>query len=95
MIARARGAGRSPAARAPCRCARCRGQLLRLRDPAGPGLLSSVVRFDGGYVVPRADGRYVLGATVEERGFDVQPDAGGDLRAAARGDRGRARACAS
>ncbi len=54
-----------------------RGQLLRLRDPAGPGLLSSVVRFEGGYVVPRADGGYVLGATVEERGFDVQPDAGG------------------
>jgi glycine oxidase len=54
-----------------------RGQLLRLRDPAGPGLLSRVVRFEGGYVVPRADGRYVLGAKVEERGFDVQPDAGG------------------
>jgi glycine oxidase len=54
-----------------------RGQLLRLRDPGGPGLLSRVVRFEGGYVVPRADGRYVLGATVEERGFDVQPDAGG------------------
>ncbi len=53
-----------------------RGQLLRLRDPAGPGLLSTVVRFDGGYIVPRADGRYVLGATVEERGFDLQPDAG-------------------
>ncbi len=54
-----------------------RGQLLRLRDPAGPGLLSSVIRFEGGYVVPRADGRYVLGATVEERGFDVEPDVGG------------------
>jgi glycine oxidase len=54
-----------------------RGQLLRLRDPAGPGLLSRVVRFAGGYLVPRADGRYVLGATVEERGFDLQPDAGG------------------
>ena len=54
-----------------------RGQLLRLRDPAGPGLLRRVVRFDGGYVVPRADGGYVLGATVEERGFDVQPDVGG------------------
>jgi glycine oxidase len=54
-----------------------RGQLLRLRDPAGPGLLGSVVRFEGGYLVPRADGRYLLGATVEERGFDVQPDAGG------------------
>ncbi|HWF33488.1 MAG TPA: glycine oxidase ThiO [Solirubrobacteraceae bacterium] len=54
-----------------------RGQLLRLRDPSGAGLLRSVVRFEGGYVVPRADGRYVLGATVEERGFDVEPDAGG------------------
>ena len=54
-----------------------RGQLLRLRDPRGPGLLGGVVRFEGGYVVPRADGGYVLGATVEERGFDVQPDAGG------------------
>jgi glycine oxidase len=54
-----------------------RGQLLRLRDPAGPGLLRRVVRFEGGYVVPRADGGYVLGATVEERGFDMQPDVGG------------------
>jgi glycine oxidase len=54
-----------------------RGQLLRLRDPAGPGLLSRVIRFEGGYVVPRADGRYVLGASVEERGFDLEPDAGG------------------
>jgi glycine oxidase len=63
------------AARVPVRPVR--GQLLRLRDPAGPGLLGRVVRFAGGYIVPRADGRYVLGATVEERGFDVEPDAGG------------------
>ena len=54
-----------------------RGQLLRLRDPAGPGLLSRVLRFEGGYLVPRADGRYVLGATVEERGFDLEPEVGG------------------
>ncbi len=54
-----------------------RGQLLRLRDPAGAGLLSRIVRFEGGYLVPRADGRYVLGATVEERGFDLQPTVGG------------------
>ena len=54
-----------------------RGQLLRLRDPRGPGMLSRVVRFEGGYVVPRADGAYVLGATVEERGFDVEPDVHG------------------
>ncbi|HEV2975063.1 MAG TPA: glycine oxidase ThiO [Solirubrobacteraceae bacterium] len=53
------------------------GQLLRLRDPRGPGMLRRVVRFDGGYVVPRADGAYVLGATVEERGFDLQAGVGG------------------
>jgi glycine oxidase len=54
-----------------------KGQILRLRDPAGPGLLSMVVRFDGGYLVPRAEGRYVLGATVEERGFAARPTVGG------------------
>ncbi|MGI8557080.1 MAG: glycine oxidase ThiO [Solirubrobacteraceae bacterium] len=53
-----------------------KGQIMRLRDPAGPGLLSRVVRFDGGYVVPRADGRYVVGASVEERGFDEGVTAG-------------------
>ncbi len=67
--------GARPGATVPVRPVR--GQLLRLRDPAGPGLLSRVIRFEGGYVVPRADGRYVLGATVEERGFDVEPDVGG------------------
>jgi glycine oxidase len=54
-----------------------KGQILRLRDRAGPGLLRRVVRFRGGYLVPRADGHYVLGATVEERGFELQPTAGG------------------
>jgi glycine oxidase len=54
-----------------------KGQILRLRDPAGPGLLARVVRFQGGYLVPRADGRYALGATVEEQGFDLSPTAGG------------------
>ena len=54
-----------------------KGQILRLRDPAGPGLLSRVVRFAGGYLVPRADGSYVLGATVEEHGFDLSPTVGG------------------
>jgi len=53
-----------------------KGQVLRLRDPAGPGLLTQVLRYEGGYVVPRGDGRYVLGATVEERGFDTTVTAG-------------------
>jgi glycine oxidase len=53
-----------------------KGQTLRLRDPMGPGLLERVVRFEGGYLVPRADGSYVLGGTVEEREFDDSPTAG-------------------
>jgi glycine oxidase len=53
-----------------------KGQTLRLRDPAGPGLVRRAVRFADGYLVPRADGRYVLGGTVEERGFDQSATAG-------------------
>jgi glycine oxidase len=54
-----------------------KGQILRLRDPQGPGLLERIVRFEGGYLVPRGDGRYVLGATMEERGYDTTVTAGG------------------
>jgi len=54
-----------------------KGQIMRLRDPAGPGLLTRTVRYEGGYLLPRGDGRYVLGATVEERGFELTPTAGG------------------
>ncbi|HEV7462154.1 MAG TPA: FAD-dependent oxidoreductase, partial [Solirubrobacteraceae bacterium] len=53
-----------------------KGQLLRLRDPAGPGLLERVLRTEDFYVVPRGDGGYVLGATMEERGFDEAVTAG-------------------
>jgi glycine oxidase len=48
-----------------------KGQILRLRDPAGPGLAERVLRTEECYLVPRGDGRYVLGASVEERGFDT------------------------
>ncbi len=57
-----------------------KGQILRLRDPAGAGLLERIVRWGPptpGYLVPRGDGRYVLGATMEERGFDETVTAGG------------------
>jgi glycine oxidase len=57
-----------------------KGQSLRLRDPSGPGLVERVVRWgqpSPGYLVPRGDGRYVLGATSEERGFDTAVTAGG------------------
>src|SRR5205807_2078005 len=48
-----------------------KGQILRLRDPAGGSLLERVLRMDAAYVVPRGNGDYVLGATVEERGWDM------------------------
>jgi glycine oxidase len=55
-----------------------KGQILRLRDRdhGERGLLQRIVRFEGGYLVPRGDGRYVLGATMEERGFDTTVTAG-------------------
>lgn len=69
------GLGGIPAgARIPVRP--IKGQILRLHDPAGPGLLKRVVRMGSSYIVPRADGRYVIGATYEERGFDTTVTAG-------------------
>lgn len=53
-----------------------KGQILRMHDPSGPGLLTRVLRMRTGYIVPRGDGRYVLGATMEERGFDTTVTAG-------------------
>ena len=54
-----------------------KGQVLRQRDPNRPGLITRTIRAETTYLVPRADGRYVLGATVEERGWDATPTAGG------------------
>ena len=53
-----------------------KGQTLRLRDPRGPGLVERTIRGIDAYLVPRADGEYVLGATMEERGYDTAPTAG-------------------
>ena len=39
--------------------------------------MERVLRADGVYLVPRGDGRYVAGATMEERGFDRTVTAGG------------------
>jgi len=50
-----------------------KGQTIRLR---GVQLLERTLRFEGGYLVPRDDGRLILGATVEERGFDTAMTAG-------------------
>jgi glycine oxidase len=52
-----------------------KGQVLHLRGPADPPFLSrnlrGVARGSHVYLVPRDDGRVVLGATVEEKGFDT------------------------
>jgi glycine oxidase len=53
-----------------------KGQIMRLRDPAGQDLVTRTIRTREGYLVPRGDGGYVLGATVEERGWDTAPTAG-------------------
>jgi glycine oxidase len=66
--------GIPPTARVPIRPVK--GQILRLHDPAGPGLVTRVLRVPDGYVVPRGDGRYVIGGTMEERGFDTTVTAG-------------------
>jgi glycine oxidase len=57
-----------------------KGQVLRLGDGAGrgtPGLVERTIRGADAYLVPRDDGTYVLGATMEERGADRAPTAGG------------------
>jgi glycine oxidase len=53
-----------------------KGQLLYLRGPADQPLCSGNVRGLEVYVVPRGDGRVVVGATVEEQGFDTRVTAG-------------------
>src|SRR5215210_2309207 len=56
-----------------------KGQIMRLRDPHGQDLVTRTIRTREGYLVPRGEGRYVLGATVEERGWDTAPTAGATL----------------
>jgi glycine oxidase len=56
-----------------------KGQMLALQmDPQAP-LLTHVVWAPGAYLVPRKDGRLLIGATVEEKGFDPHLTAGGQL----------------
>jgi glycine oxidase len=64
-----------------------KGQILRLR--ADPGLIvhtvRGLVRGDPVYVVPRADGELVVGATSEEQGSDVRVTADGVFELLRRG----------
>jgi glycine oxidase len=54
-----------------------KGQILTLRDSAGQPPTDRIVVSERVYLVPRADGRLVAGATVEELGFDTRVTAGG------------------
>jgi glycine oxidase len=63
------------AARPPVRPVK--GQMLALRMDAAAPLLRHVVWTPKVYLVPRGDGRLIVGATVEERGFDASLTAGG------------------
>jgi glycine oxidase len=58
-----------------------KGQLLRLSTPRGMGqvlthTIRATVRGGDVYLVPRADGEVIVGATQEERGFDQTVTAG-------------------
>lgn len=53
-----------------------KGQILRLRDRAGEPLGTRLIRGRDVYIVPRTDGRVIVGATVEERGYDTAVTAG-------------------
>jgi glycine oxidase len=56
-----------------------KGQTLALRMDPGAPLLNHVVWGPNVYLVPRRDGRLIIGATVEEKGFDATLTAGGVL----------------
>jgi glycine oxidase len=54
-----------------------KGQILTLRARDGSPPCRRIVASERVYVVPRADGRLLVGATVEEQGFDTTVTAGG------------------
>jgi glycine oxidase len=73
-----RGIGGLPAdARPPVRPVK--GQMLSLRMGPKAPLLRHVIWAPGAYLVPRHDGHLLIGATVEEKGFDTTLTAGGQL----------------
>ena len=63
------------AARPPVRPVK--GQILELRSREEVAPCSRIVASERVYLVPRPDGRLIVGATVEEQGFDTAVTAGG------------------
>ena len=70
-------AGLPPDRRPPVRPVK--GQMLALRMESAAPLLNHVLWAPGAYLVPRRDGRLIVGGTVEEKGFDETITAGGML----------------
>jgi glycine oxidase len=64
-----------PEARPPVRPVK--GEILTLRGLSDEPVCEHIVAGERVYMVPRADGRLIIGATVEERGFDTTLTAGG------------------
>src|SRR3954471_17109456 len=58
-----------------------KGQMLAVLPPKSP-LVQHVIRSEEVYIVPRSDGRILIGATVEDVGFDkrVEPETIKDLQ---------------
>jgi glycine oxidase len=54
-----------------------KGQVLTLQGPPEEPVCDGLVVTERVYLVPRADGRLIAGATVEEQGFDLRVTAGG------------------
>jgi glycine oxidase len=54
-----------------------KGEILTLGGPAEESVCERIVAGERVYMVPRPDGRLIVGATVEERGFDTTVTAGG------------------
>jgi glycine oxidase len=54
-----------------------KGQILELRAVDGEAPCTRIVASERVYLVPRGGGRLIVGATVEERGFDATVTAGG------------------
>jgi glycine oxidase len=54
-----------------------KGQIVELRGRDGAAPCERIVASERVYLVPRPDGRLIVGATSEERGFDTAVTAGG------------------
>jgi glycine oxidase len=56
-----------------------KGQMISLTVPENGPLVSHLLHYDDKFIIQRHDGRLLIGATVEERGFDTTVTAGAML----------------